>query len=179
VSYLYFIIMQHNNQQSSEKRDWSLWLGLAIPVLMMLFIALSIYVPRLFDDTPPPTTNFLYTSNYSAYGQYSMLENELTWNENKDSHKSGDQPKLFLYDVIKKQSKELTLQEAKALALDSKSMSPDGYKLERSYRNGFFLFDWRSDRHMYLINGKTTHKIDNLETNLNYYSFKFLAWVVE
>lgn len=168
--------MQNN---TPKKKDWSLWLGLAIPLVMMLFIALSIYVPRIFDDTPPPATDFLYTSNASSWGNYSMQDNEVVWNKYDRNNPRGDKPRLYVYNVSEASSREVSFAEAQQLSLDSRQVSPDGYRTERSRRHGVFFFDGGSARQIYLIKGRAAHKLDPVTDQMNYYSFKFLAWVVE
>ena len=52
-----------------EKREkWPLYVGIAIPVVMILVIALVIYVPRLFADSP--LHNFVYVVHNNGAGNY-------------------------------------------------------------------------------------------------------------
>lgn len=54
------------------KQNPSLFVGFAIPVSMVLFIAGVIYVPQLWNSTPPPQYDFVYATGegviYPSYG---------------------------------------------------------------------------------------------------------------
>lgn len=56
------------------KRDLSLLLGISLPVLMVIVITLSVYLPGLFIK---PKTNFIYSVGYSSCGQYEVKDGKL------------------------------------------------------------------------------------------------------
>ena len=171
--------MQDNKQNNKKETNWSLWLGLAIPVIMMLFIALSIYVPRIFDDTPEPTINFLFTKNYASSGNYVVKDNQVAWVEHENNRSQAEKPLLYVYDVKTSTSQEINYADAQALVLNTNLVAPDGYRIERSYRRGFFLFDFRSSRDSYLVKQHAAYPINLTGTDLSYYSLKSLGWISE
>lgn len=170
--------------ESKVAKNWSLIIGLSIPLLMVLFIAVSIYVPRLFDNTPAPTVNFLYTSAYSHPHRFEVKDNRLEWIKgstvNEQYDKSYDSPpRIYLHDVSINKSREISLDDAQKILLDSRSTAPDGYKIERNRHRGFFLFDHRDSNYHYLVNGAAAHKLELEYENNYYYGFNFLAWAIE
>ncbi|NNC97428.1 MAG: hypothetical protein HKN88_05090 [Gammaproteobacteria bacterium] len=170
--------------KSRTAKNWSLILGLAIPVLMILFIAVSIYVPQLFDNTPPPSVNFLYTSDYTHPHSLQVRKNRLEWvkghtyNEQQDKAYAS-KPVIYVHDVKTNTSKSIDFEEAQNLLLDAKAIAPDGYKIEQSRRNGWFPFDYHYSRDRYLVNAHAAHKLNLEYTNQSYYGFNFLGWVIE
>ena len=168
-------------EQNKKAKNWSLIIGLSIPVLMVIFIALSVYLPRIFDNTPAPTFNFIYVSEYSYSHRLIVKENQLQWTENSNSNRSEDNeiPTIYLHDVKSNKSSEISFTEAQKLVLDAKQNAPDGYSINQNRHRGFFLFDYRSSRNHHLVNGHTSHKIELEYKSNNYYAFNFLGWVIE
>jgi len=169
-----------------QQKNWSLYLGLAIPLLMVLFIAVSIYLPRLLDNTPPPTFDFLYTSSTNYYYQNTLdvREGKLIWQKKENQNTKSDNehnlpPKLYRYDVSEGISKEITFTEAEDFLIDSRNMAADGYEVTSSRNRGFFLFDWRSSYNWFLVNGHAAHKLNLHQDKIPYYRFNFLGWIVE
>ena len=165
-------------------KNWSLILGLSIPFLMVMFIALSIYAPRLFDNTPAPSINFIYTSAYTHPHRLEVRKNKLEWTkgESANDHQADayeTPPKIYLHDVKKNKSREIDLDEAKNLLLDSSALAPDGYRIEQSRHHGFFLFDYNYSRDRFLVKGHATHKLNLEFENSSYYNFRFLAWEIK
>ena len=68
------------------KKNIPLVVGLAIPVLMILFVAGSIYIPRLF--APEPKFNFVYSSGEDYY--YGSLNNYYSVKNGKIVEKKFD-----------------------------------------------------------------------------------------
>jgi len=68
-----------------SKKNVSLIVGIAIPILMICLIAVSIYLPLLF--APAPQFNFLYVAgdSYSHYGvkNGSLVKNEVKYPEHR------------------------------------------------------------------------------------------------
>jgi hypothetical protein len=172
------------NQEIKSTKNWSLIIGLAIPLLMVMFIATSIYTPRLFDNTPAPTVNFLYTSAYSHPHRLEVRDNRLEWikgeTNNTQQNKAYERPpKIYFHDVKLNSSREIDLESAQKLLLDARNTSPEGYKVEQSRHHGFFIFDHRYSRDRYLVNKHANHKLALEYAGSSYYGFQFLGWVVE
>ena len=114
------------------KKNITLVLGISIPILMILFVAGSIYLPGLFIK---PHFNFVYVSgdDYYYYNynqrQYSVQNGKLVKSEIKQPENQNYKPprgesKLYLYDVAKNESKEISFEEAQNLNLDSNTKFP-------------------------------------------------------
>jgi hypothetical protein len=95
------------------KKNISLVIGVSIPILMILFVAGSIYLPGLFIK---PQFSFLYVSGddyYYGQQQYSVQDGKLVKNEIKPPENQNYNPprgesKLYLYDVVKNESREVS-----------------------------------------------------------------------
>jgi len=166
-----------------RKHNIPLIVGLSIPVLMILFVAGSIYLPGVFVH---PKTNFLYSysSGYNYnYQIYAISNGKLIINSNKypDNILPKTDIKLYIYDVVKNESKEISFYDAQQLSLDSSIKSKDGFEITYGKRgNGIFPFFYFSDidYNSRYITGHNVSKKLNLQLNGNYYySFQFLGWI--
>ena len=111
-------------------KNVSLVIGLTIPVLMIAFVAASIYLPNAF--APVPRFNFLYVTgdNYYEGNQYVVVSGKLTKREVKHpEHHTPEVMRLFVYDVASNHSKEVLFDEAQQLRLDAAVIAPDGYEV--------------------------------------------------
>jgi hypothetical protein len=188
------------------RKNLPITLGIAIPVVMVLLIMLSVYLPKLMSK---PDYNFLFTtgSSYNYYrhvspasGTNMVANHEFTYEvsggkliQNKQTYyyypneKPTASSKLFLYAVKEGKSREVTFDEAKKLKLDTNSISPDGYEITNGSRGGGlfpFYYESGSDYNAkYIRKGISSHKL-NLPagTDPYYYyndsSFRLLGWVV-
>lgn len=163
------------------KNNISLVLGLSIPVLMILFVAASIYLPRLL--APKPKFDFIYEarsgSYYSSDFQYSIKDERLVRNNIKSREVES---KLYLHNIIKNESKEISFEDAQKLLLDSKLKSPDGYEVvganSTNGRPTFFSVYNYDDQ--YLVGHNVNTKINLPGSNSSdsgSYKFHFLGWV--
>ncbi|MFA5714125.1 MAG: hypothetical protein WC998_00075 [Candidatus Paceibacterota bacterium] len=170
------------------KKNITLVLGMSIPILMILFVAGSIYLPGLF--VKPPSINFLYSSVDSGdyycgdIQQYSVQNGQLIKNEIKHPEKGiymCDEPKLFIQDVVKNESKQISFDEAKKLNLDNSVMSSDGFEVVYGSRGeGFFPFFFYSSTNYdtRYLKGHNISKKLNIQLNGVYsYSFHFIGWI--
>lgn len=170
------------------KKNLPLTIGLSIPVLMIVFIAASIYLPR-FSATQPQFS-FLYTggSNYNTVKFYTVKDNKLFLDENPNCPPPGNganfktEPRLFRYDAVKDQSQEISFESAQTMKLDSNIKSPDGFELSYNHSDYFpFFFLGRDYQSKFLKKGNFVKKI-NTQTDpssqYNYFDFRFLAWVI-
>lgn len=169
---------------------------------MILFVAASIYAPRLF--APQPRVNFLYASgeNY-PYGdtlrEYSVQNGKLVKLELAQPEKGAYamrywapvpypasstvpkfvEAKLFVHDVVKNESKEISFDDAQKLNLDSNMKSPDGFEVAYgNHDNGFPFFSGTDYDVRYLKGHNVSTKL-NLQSNEPYYNynFRFLGWI--
>lgn len=171
------------------KKDWSLWLAIALPFAMILFVAASIYLPRLW--APKPTFDFVYTVNDASKGytvpSYSIrvVNGKITKEEafmlQDESLPANKQiryaePHLYRYDISTGESVNLTFEEAEKLKLDDREESPDGFEISRGGGyNG--LFDGGSEPAIYLVGHSVSQKLD-LRGADNIYDFELIGWVV-
>ncbi len=168
------------------KKNITLILGLSIPVLMILFVAGSIYLPGLFVQ---PKINFLYVSGSNSYyygngWQYGIQEGRIIKNGVSqpidgyyDPMPSG--AKLFIYDVVKNESREIFFQEAQNLSINSNNISEDGFEITYGNRgDSFFPFYYSgTDYNTRYIVGHNVSKKLNLQLSGSYYDFRFLGWI--
>ena len=166
------------------KKNIPLIIGLSIPILMILFVAGSIYLPGLFVH---PKFNFLYSAggDYYSNHRYSVRNGELIENEVEypKYYTQRDEPKLFIHDVIKNESTRISFEEAQHLSLNSNTNSPDGFEIYCGRgSSGFFLifFDSYQDCSSRFIKGHNTSKKLNVQLQGgSYYNFQFLGWMIE
>jgi hypothetical protein len=171
------------------KKNIALVIGILIPILMILFVAGSIYLPGLFIK---PKFNFLYVSGddssyYNNRYQYSIQNNKLIENKTEQpqnqNYKSPQfESKLYLYDVVKNESKEISFAETQNLDLDSNVKSPDDFEIVYGSRgSGFFLFFYsgETDHDTRYLKGHNVSKKLNLQLNANSYynNFRFIGWI--
>ncbi len=187
------------------KKNFAILLAFLLPILLIVIVALTTYLPSLFISTH---YNFIYTSctdgrDYYPYycnnylqKRYSVVDNKLVLNNvdltqdaNKDGvvdFKQNYTSRIFLHDTEKNESREISLEEAKMLKLSDLLTSPDGVTVssDYSYNSGgdFFLFGGgRSTHGYYLMQGKSKSKLNLINNSDQYYyqnNFQFLGWVL-
>lgn len=167
------------------KKNITLIVGISVPILMILVVAGSIYLPGLFIK---PKFNFLYISGDSSYYysqyQYYVQNGKLVRNETQESMSQSYQQqrdvKLRIYDIDKNESRDVSFEEARGLDLDPNNISPDGFEVVYGSRgDGFFPFFYSGTdyRTRYLKGHNVTKKL-NLQLNDSYYNnFRFLGWI--
>jgi len=188
------------------KKNFALLLAFILPILLIVVVALSTYLPSLFLST---NYNFLYTSctqgaNYYPYRcndylqeRYSVVDNKIVVNsveQTKGSDRDNVQAvdvvdgnftaRIFLHDTNKNESREITQEEAQTLELNSLLTSPDGITVSSSYARGadfFLIFDGGSSYGYYLTKGSSKDKLNLINSNQRYYyrdNFQFIGWVL-
>jgi hypothetical protein len=163
------------------KKNIPLIVGISIPILMILFVAGSIYLPSLFVK---PSYNFLYLLGASCYGQpYSVVNGKLEQNDVKypANYNPPAQPELFIYDATKDQSQQISFADAQNLNLDSTNQSPDGFEVVSGNSGGgdYFPFYFGPSNYNdgWYLKGHNIDKKINIQTVGNYYNFTFLGWI--
>ena len=170
-----------------SKKNVSLIVGIAIPILMIFLVAISIYLPALL--APAPRFNFLYVidDNHPQGCQYVMENSVLKKREIKHPQDyTPEVARLFVHDVSADESKEISFEEAQKLKLDANAKSLDGYEVV--YGNAddglfplFFSGGYDDYNTMYLKGHNASKKL-NLQHSINdYYRYRngarFLGWV--
>lgn len=169
-----------------NKEKIPLIIGLSIPVVMVMLLAISIYLPTLGVQ---PKTNFLYSygDEYSRTKYYmeanKVLEREVKYPDYYRAHKDA---KLYVYDVTTGNSKEISYEQAKSLILDSSVKSPDGFEVASDDSGSYSAFPFFYSRsnygQKYLKKGNYTkrleiNKMDGSQSYYYDYGFNFLGWV--
>lgn len=191
------VIKVYHMRMAFIRKNITLILGMSIPVLMILFVAGSIYLPGLFIQ---PKFNFLYASGddyvyYTNGQQYSVQNNKLVNNAIKQAENGNHNPfqrygtytpprneaKLFVYDVVKNESRQVSFDEAQNLNLDSNGVSPDGFEVVYGSRgDGIFPFFFYAgtDYNARYLKGHNVSKKLNVQSSGPYnYNFRFLGWI--
>lgn len=181
------------------KKNISLIVGLAIPVLMIVAVAGSIYIPQLF--APKPAYDFLYSTNdgpysYPGAGGYDVRNGKIVkipplapevygyrpgdpYPVGVPAKPSGPEPKLFVYHVKNDTSKEVAFEEAENLTLTTDQTSPDGFEYSDGSRGGdFFPFGGRYDYNTkYLMGHGVSRKLKISGNQYEYNPVRFLGWI--
>jgi hypothetical protein len=129
---------------STKSKDIALIVGLAIPVVMIVFVAAAIHLPRLFSSVDPPRCDFLYMVG-SPYGdeQYRVVDGRLelhTVEPPDDTPPGADWPKrLYIHHVTSNTSELISFDAAEQLRLDPSPRSPDGFEIVHGRRTEFFF----------------------------------------
>ncbi len=188
------------------KKNFAILLAFILPVALIAIVALSTYLPSLFLST---NYNFIYSSCFDGTNYYDsyrcdnylqkrhsvvnskLVVNAIDPNQDWDGNKIPDIRKnytarIFLHDTKKNESREITLEEAQTLSLNSLLTSPDGITVSSQYtRNSggdFFIFGGGSSSYgHYLTKGKSRDKLNLINRDdQSYYrhNFQFLGWVL-
>lgn len=172
------------------KKNTTFIIGISIPILMILFVAGSIYIPSLLIK---PGYSFVYTisDNYDYYNDYKeySIENgkllkrelsEIEKVEKKNYNPSRIESKLYFHDIIKNESTEISLDKAQNFNLDPNIKSPDGFEVLGASQGGG-LFSVSTDYNAKYIKGHGLSKKLNIETAENIYnsSSRFLGWIIK
>jgi hypothetical protein len=170
------------------KKNWSVWLAVALPVAMIVFVAGSIYLPRLW--APKPAYSFVYTANDMTKGyvipSYAVrvVNGQLVKEETQKDMLVTDamkpqyvEPHLYRYDVITGESKSITFDEVAQLKLDDSKQSPDGFKVALGGGYGG-PFGGGSEPAVYMTGHSVSQKLD-LRGVTNAYDFSFVGWVTQ
>ena len=169
-----------------NKKNLPLILGFSIPIVMILFVAASIYIPGIFSN---PKYNFLYSSGQDYYSRniYQVRNGKLIQvPQPTPSYRNYTQyqdPPLYIHNVKTNESTYISFTEALSLHVDTNSESPDGYKIEDGQSSsGFFPFFWydRNYYSKYIVGHNVSRKMNIIKSGANYYdSIQFLGWIIE
>ena len=184
------------------KKNFAILLAFILPIVLIAIVAVSTYLPALFLSTD---YNFVYSSCTGAdryyyrcdnylQKRYMVVNDKLVVNPidpNQDSDNDGTPDidenytaRIFLHDTKKNESKEITLEDAQKLTLDSLLTSPDEITVSSSYERGgdlFYLFGNSSTYGYYLTKGKSKSRLNLINSDDRYYyrgNFQFIGWVL-
>jgi len=180
------------------KKNITVLLAFLLPILLVLGLAISVFLPGLFLSTQ---YNFVYATcdiglgDYRYYPDYppnctaylnSLYKVEKTKLVIQAIVSANGRyiPHLFIHDTTNNESREITFAEANDLRLSGLLTSPDGVSVDSGYDRGdrFFMFDMMSSNHdFYLTKGREHHRLNLINSNGRYDSynnFKFIGWVV-
>lgn len=167
-----------------SKKNLPLLLAISIPVLMVVLVAVSIYVPGMFVH---PHINFLYSTGDDVYGQpqYFVQGNTLVKADisSSTSRDIATGPiKLYVHDVSANSNHEVTYEEASMFNLDPDTTSSDGFEIVHGSSGSnfpFLFFETNDDYNTWYLKGHTISKKLNLQiSGESYYNnFRFLGWI--
>jgi hypothetical protein len=159
------------------KQNSSLVMAMSIPLLMVLFIAVSVYLPRLFVR---PKYNFLFaiSDNYFAQKQLDVKNGQLT---RLGSSLPESQLTKLENILTAEESKEISFADAQKLTLNADPKSPDGFEVTRAKYSGMvfpFIFDTDRDYNAhYLVGQNLSKKIQLPTSNTPIINFSFIGWI--
>jgi hypothetical protein len=177
------------------KRHGVIVVAFLLPVSLIVFIALTSYLPSLLLST---NYDFLYSTcsgrwcdNYLEK-RYSVVEGRLvvneidpTWDLDENGVPDIDEKwhaRIFLHDTEKNESREIDVEEARTFELSGLLTSPDGVTVSSGYDRGadFFLFYGGSSHGYYLTKGKRRSKLNIINSD-EYWrreNFQFIGWIL-
>jgi hypothetical protein len=165
------------------KQNISLIIGISIPILMIVLVTASIYLPGIFVQ---PQTNFLYYSkswkiaNSIDYQvKNGKIVETISYSDNSKDTNAAFKPTIFLHDVVENKSKEISYQDAHKLNLDTSNESPDGFEVVYGSSNDGFLFfgPGRDYSTRYLQNNNFSKKLNLKLDNNSHSAFTFIGWI--
>lgn len=173
-----------------NKMNWPLIVGILLPIVFIIVLALVVYLPTL---SIKPSHDFVYSdeSPERYYGeQYrntfdiengALVAVPLTLAE--DMVVRGDFPTLYRYDMETGTSREISRVDAGALTLDAGPASPDGYAVSYSmnYTGGFLSVGGGDASGYYVTKGGSGKRLHGITSRGSGYGedITFVGWIVE
>jgi hypothetical protein len=142
------------------RKHFALVVGISLPILMVAFVAASIYIPRALNH---PKADFVYSvTDRTAYPPASQ------------------NTKYYLHHVQANRSDPVSESDFHRMALNPSAQSPEGYTVQSGDTAGTFTFfgSYPAYGAYYLIGHGASFKLNLSYPSNNYnYEFKFLGWV--
>lgn len=164
------------------KKNFSLILGITIPIVMVVAVAASVYLPGMFTK---PTYNFAYALGGDVYGKQKFVvqDGRVVEREVKPpivpEYYPQTEEKLYFYDVKTDESRTMSVEEAQKLHLNADIKSRDGFEVTTGGNGGFSFFGASQDYNARYLKGNGVSK--KLKINLDQRGymggFRFLGWV--
>ena len=141
------------------RKHLSLIIGFAIPVLLVIAVILSIYIPRAFIKAPQ--TNFLFMSNNHNYGvrpydnnntlvktdlyNYAVENDHLVIRlvsdfNNGVGFRKDNLPPVYYYDVKKNNYSTVPTDKLASYTFTNTATSPDGFSITQGGGGGGDIF---------------------------------------
>ncbi len=177
-------VLKWQNYIMKKKLDVSLIIGIAIPIVMVIFVATAIYLPRFFQS---PEHNFIYADrgfDLAYYVNNSQLTSHCEEKNNDQVYYKCDIPaNLYIYNVKENKSDKISFEDAKKLKFSTNYVSSDGYEVIRGGGGDIltsFFGGGRYDYNSWYIKGHAiSKKIDLNYGNNDRYSTSFISWIEE
>lgn len=169
-----------------KKEHLPLIIGISLPILMILFVLGSVYVPGWLSQ---PQTDFIYSvgDGYnSGYKKYTVQNGKIilepipaTSDPYQKEMYENTSARIYYYDTEKDSSRLLSFEEAQAFTLNTETRSPDGYEVTTGNSNGDFGFIFGGGgRGWYLKGHGVSRKINTGSNDYYYGNLYFLGWVL-
>jgi hypothetical protein len=177
----------------NKKTNWVLWVGLAIPVIVLLFVAILSYAPNNFTAKYDFLYYFRdYNYNYCMNGEaFVVKDQKISINRALNVADDGyckmgvekDPPRIYRYNILTSEITPLTLSEAQKLSLDNNPISPDGVSIQRGnyYNSGILeIFGGSNNSNsLFLKKGDGQMKKVQMNNGDYMYNFVFIGWVIK
>jgi hypothetical protein len=175
------------------KKNLSLLLGITLPIVMILLVAASIYLPAMLPAIfKPPQYNFLYSlGSGSAYfvqdGKLQLVSVKAAKNLAKTAAistavekpaQSIKKEKFFIYEVKHNKNTALSFKEAQALHLDTNPQSIDGFSVIKNSGHEFLFWSSGDCCSFYIKNTYLAKRLHIANSPMNYLNdFHFIGWI--
>ena len=168
-----------------QKVNWSLIVALALPVVMVLAVALSIHWPGRLEKFQG---QFVYcvSSNWSPNATYTIVNGRLQERAATlavPAYVSTGTVSLLLHDIASNTTRDITLEEVQQFTLDPSTRSSVGFEIVHGSRSydvfPFFFFGTGMDYGTVYIKGRRASRKLNVRIQPDgiYGRFEFIGWV--
>jgi hypothetical protein len=165
-----------------EKKNIPLIVALSLPLLMIILIAVTIYLPSLFVK---PTTDFVFMLGgnccYNCPRLYAVRNGRLFRNDivselnDKQCAANTSSIRFYYYDIEKDVSREIDYAQAAQLVYDDSAISRDGFEIEDGHDSDFFGVGRNYDE-KYIKKGAYSRRL-NMPKPERWYDYAFIGWV--
>jgi hypothetical protein len=185
--------------KNAFKKNPALFIGLALPLLMILLFAGIPFIASFM--VPAPEYNFLYSiNNYNPDGKLRVEDGKLIFKVSNSWAQPREAPEIYLADVHSEKSTKLNFalspgEDSRIPAntsrdfiiegitlkrLDNSTKAPDGYQISTGTNDNFFslVFFFGGDRRNSLSLRKSGRHIEFPTTTQGYYSIRFEGWII-
>lgn len=178
--------------EQEKKSNLILILGLAIPFVVIVLIAIVTLIPKSSIEAKHDFLYYFrdYKNSYCLRdGIYTVSKNKIKITDNIVQNDPNckydletDPPKIYRYDVERDTFYQISLEDAQKLNIDNNTISPDGISVRRGdyYNAGIFeIFGGvnRNNNRMTITDNKGNAEPIEIGFS-NYYDFIFIGWVI-
>ncbi len=153
-------------------------IAIALPILIIIAVALSVYLPA--RNAKPSAYNFVFESNDNYAGRYEVINGKISTAPNFDpKFPYAGTPKFYIHDTAANTNMVISLVEAQKLSLSDDVISPDGYKIESggdSSALGFIFGAPNNYNKKYIVKNSFSREL-NIPGDS--YAFHFLGWIIK